>query len=175
MKNVIIIGSRTSGKKNNPDDIARSIASSETNVTQIYWEDVVFSIKTGDVRITAGDVDIIESNVDLVIAVGWYKNGKKSVYRDVAYALALTLKHWNITFWNSEMVNQRSTTKLSAMVQLALEAVPVPTSWFSLKFANMSAEAIQYPFVAKAVAASRGDSNYLIENDEQALDAVLTD
>jgi len=174
MKNILIIGSRTSGSKNNPDDIARFIDSDDTNVTRVYWEDMIFSVSTDDVRINAGEVDVLDVSRDLVIAIGWYKNGKKSVYRDVAFSVALALKHHGITFWNSEMGKQRSTTKLSAMVQLALEGVPVPQTLFSLKTANFSASNLEYPYVAKAVAASRGESNFLIENEQQALDAALS-
>lgn len=167
MKQVIIVGSRNSGSKNNPDEIARFIALNDAEVTRVYWEDIIFSVKANVVSITAGDVDILSSGTDLVIAVGWYKNGKKSVYRDVAFSLALALKHRGITFWNSEMAHQRSTTKLSAMVQLALEGVSVPDSLFSLDVKKALARTAAYPFVIKAVAASRGASNYLIESEEQ--------
>jgi len=169
MKQVIIVGSRSSGSKNNPDEIARFIALNDAQVTRVYWEDIVFSVQAGVVRITAGDTDLLSPSTDLVIAVGWYKNGKKSIYRDVAFSLALALKHHAITFWNSEMGHQRSTTKLSAMVQLALEGVPVPDTSFSLDINNVLASKPEYPFVVKAIAASRGASNYLIEDEAQLL------
>lgn len=174
MKQVIIVGSRKSGSKNNPDEIARFIALNESQVTRVYWEDIIFSVKAGKVSITAEGVDLLASSTDLVIAVGWYKNGKKSIYRDVAFSLALALEHHNITFWNSEMAHQRSTTKLSAMVQLALEGVPVPDTKFSLATKNIVVNAT-YPFVIKAVAASRGASNYLIENEAQLVTADVSE
>jgi glutathione synthase/RimK-type ligase-like ATP-grasp enzyme len=167
MKNVVIIGSQNSGSKNNPDDIARYISSTETQVVRVYWENLVFSVQTGHVRIFSGDLDLLGLKPDLVIAMGWYKNGKKSVYRDVAFSLALALKHQGIEFWNSEMAAQRSTTKLSAMVQLALENVPIPATRFSLDHSNIFVEDVQYPCVVKAIAASRGASNYLVKNRDQ--------
>lgn len=167
MKRVIIIGSRDSGSKNNPDEIARYIALQDAKVTRVYWEDIVFSIESNVVRIIATDVDMLAADIDLVIAVGWYKNGSKSVYRDVAFSLALALKHYKIAFWNSEMIHQRSATKLSAMVQLALEGIPVPNSLFSLDTKKALSTYPSLPFVIKAVSASRGKSNYLIENQEQ--------
>ena len=175
MKQVLIIGSRNSGSKNNPDDIARFIAQNDAQVTTVHWEDLVFSVKSGVVAITAGDVDVLSAETDLVVAVGWYKNGKKSVYRDVAFALALALKNRSIRFWNSEMAYQRSTTKLSAMVQLALEGVPVPDTTFSLDTRKALATYETYPYVIKAIAASRGESNYLIENEAQLAEANLSE
>jgi glutathione synthase/RimK-type ligase-like ATP-grasp enzyme len=175
MKQILMIGSRNSGTKNNPDNIADFIAQDDTSVTTVYWEDLVFSIKTNEVQVLSGGVDILSSNPELVIAVGWYKNGSKSVYRDVAFSVALLLKHHDIAFWNSEMGNQRSTTKLSAMVQLALENVPVPQTQFSLSVNNLPAIQREFPYVAKAVAASRGASNFLIENEAQLVEANLND
>jgi len=167
MKQVIIVGSRSSGSKNNPDEIARFVALNDAQVTRVHWEDIIFSVKAGVVSITASNVDLLSSSTDLVVAVGWYKNGKKSIYRDVAFSLALALKHRGITFWNSEMADQRSTTKLSAMVQLALEGVPVPDTLFSIDTHKALASNLSYPYVIKAIAASRGASNYLIENEQQ--------
>jgi glutathione synthase/RimK-type ligase-like ATP-grasp enzyme len=175
MKQVIIVGSRNSGSKNNPDDIARFIASNETQVTRVFWEDMIFSVKSGVVTIIANDVDLLSSSTDLVVAVGWYKNGKESIYRDVAFSLALALKHQGITFWNSEMADQRSTTKLSAMVQLALEGIPVPDTLFSIDTNKSLQSNPTYPFVIKAIAASRGESNYLIENEQQLEKANITE
>lgn len=175
MKQVIIVGSRSSGSKNNPDEIARFIALNDATVTRVYWEDIIFSVKTGVVSIVAGAVDILALDTDLVIAVGWYKNGAKSIYRDVAFSLALALKHRGITFWNSEMVHQRSTTKLSAMVQLALEGIPVPDTLFSIDTQKALASNQAYPFVIKAIAASRGASNYLIENEQQLASAHVSE
>jgi len=175
MKQVIIVGSRSSGSKNNPDEIARFIALNDAQVTRVYWEDLIFSVKSNVVSITAGDVDVLAAGTDLVIAVGWYKNGKKSIYRDVAFSLALALKHHEIAFWNSEMAHQRSTTKLSAMVQLSLEGVPVPDTLFSIDTKKALATNPDYPYVIKAIAASRGASNYLIENEQQLTDAQVSE
>jgi glutathione synthase/RimK-type ligase-like ATP-grasp enzyme len=50
------------------------------------------------------------------------------------------------------------------MMQLALANVSVPTTYFSLDVSLVSAS-IPLPYIAKAVAASRGESNYLVEQD----------
>ncbi len=165
MKNIIIIGSLNSGKKNNPIQIADSIRSEDIVINVVYWEDLVFSISTSNIEVEASGINIINPKPDLIIALGWYKNGKKSIYRDVAFSLALVLKNKGIKFWNSEMGSQRSMTKLSCMVQLALDGISVPTTYFSLD-KKLIASKLQYPFIAKAAGASRGEMNYLIKNNE---------
>ena len=171
MKQVLIIGSRTSGVKNNPRTIAESFGISEIVEPHLaYWEDLVFHIATGSVDILVNEVSLFDIHYDVVIATGWYKNGKKSYYRDVAYAAALIMEQRGVRFWNSEMGQQRSTTKLSTMVQLALNNIPVPTTYFSIDFTNVE-NSIPRPFVAKAIAASRGKSNFLVTNIETLAEA----
>lgn len=167
-QNVLIIGSKRTGKKNDPSVIAQHLQGANSRL--VYWEDLTFDITTGRVVVTVDGVDLFSEPVDLVIAFGWYKNGKDAIYRDVAFGLSLVLKWHNITFWNSEMGNQRSTTKLSTMIQLALEGVPVPRTLFSLTFSQVES-LLDYPFIAKAASASRGDLNYLVEQEE-SLQAV---
>lgn len=171
MKHVVVIGSRVSGKKNNPEVIARRITSADTQVTLVYWEDVVFDIATNQVSVSIAGKRLLEEPIDLCITLGWYKNGKKAYYRDVAFSLALVLKAKGIRLWNREMLIQRSVTKLSTMVQLALEGLPVPRSIFSITTRSVISS-LPYPFIAKAIAASRGDYNYLV-SDSGVRDTVL--
>jgi glutathione synthase/RimK-type ligase-like ATP-grasp enzyme len=171
VKHILIIGSRKSGKKNNPEAIARRIASEATRVTLAYWEDLVLDIATGRVRVSAEGKQLLEESIDLCITIGWYKNGKQAYYRDVAFALALILKAKGVRLWNSEILEQRSVTKLSTMVQLALENIPVPRSIFSITTRNAISH-LSYPYIAKAIAASRGDHNYLV-SDAGDRDKVL--
>jgi glutathione synthase/RimK-type ligase-like ATP-grasp enzyme len=142
--------------------MAERLQSSELDVVVIYWEKLVFSISHNSTQVTYGGCDILAIAPDVVIALGWYKNGKKSVYRDVAYSLALYLHHHGISFWNSEMLSQRSSTKLSTMMQLALSGIPIPATYFSID-ASLVEHIIPLPYVAKGVSASRGEANYLIE------------
>lgn len=164
MKRILIIGSLLASKKNDVSKIADSIRLSGINVTVVYWEDLLFKVETNSVSILSKNESIINDKPDLVIALGWYKNGKKTIYRDMAFSLALFLRHNDIRFWNSEMINQRSTTKLSCMVQLALEGISIPRTYFSLNVSQTLAM-VSMPFIAKAAAASRGDYNYLIATD----------
>lgn len=171
MKQVLIIGSRKSGSKNDPVAIAKALTNSNSITARIvFWEDMVFAIAPNSVEVFVDERSLFDTSYDVVLALGWYKNGEKSYYRDVAYALALILKQRKIVFWNGEMAQQRSTTKLSAMVQLALEGIPVPTTYFSIDFEKVKNK-IGYPYIAKAIAASRGKSNFLVKN-ESLLEAV---
>lgn len=175
MKQIVVVGSRKSGSKNNPLSIAQAFeASSSVSARVIYWEDIVFHIATNKVDVLVDGVSLFDDAFDAVLALGWYKNGSKSYYRDVAYALALVLKSRSIAFWNAEMGQQRSTTKLSAMVLLALEGISVPNTTFSITF-NVSTAERPYPFIAKAIATSRGKSNFLVVDDDTLERARATD
>lgn len=165
MKKIVIIGARHSGTKNDPVMLADSLRAEGAEVTVVRWEDIVFSIETGNVQLFDGEASLFDTAPDLVIAVGWYKSGRQSMYRDVAYAVALFLEARGIAYWNTEMGQQRSTSKLSCMVQLALEGISVPKTRFCLEAAS-AAGYQALPFVAKAAAASRGEANYLIKNEE---------
>lgn len=163
MKNVLIVGSKKHGTKNDPAVIASTVKSSHTDAYLVYWEDIEFDIKTGKVTVFFNTKNLDELTIDLVIAVGWYKNGNNSIYRDVAYAFAKYLEHRDIRFWNTEMGTQRSVTKLSCMVELALQELPVPSTKFSLSQNHLKNQ--QLPFIAKAPAASRGNANYFVQDE----------
>ena len=172
MKRVLVIGSLNSGGKNDPAAISRHLQKSGHEATLCYWENLVFDIATNEVRISVDGKDIARDlRPDLVVAVGWYKSGKQAYYRDIAFATALYLERAGITFWNSEMKHQRSSTKLSCMVQLALEGLPVPRTQFSLK---SEYELPQPPFIVKAISASRGKSNYLVDTAEEARELLAS-
>ena len=172
MKNIVIVGSKNSGNKNDPSVIAAAF-DGEANCTVIYWEDLLISVKTGQVEIATLGRSLLSFDPDLVIAVGWYKSGKLSLYKDLAYSLALYLESHRVEFWNREMIEQRSTSKLSNMVQLALEGVSVPNSLFSL---SLSAHVdLSFPCIVKAVAASRGDMNFMVNSQEEFDDIAQGD
>ena len=165
MKHIVIVGSKKIGSKNNPHVLAASLEG-KARVTVVCWEDLVFSISSHEVSVLRDDVAVFDA-ADQVIALGWYKNGKQSVYRDVALSLALYLQEKGVPFWNSEMIRQRSTSKLSCMMMLALAGIAVPTTRFSLKL-EKALEGQPLPRIVKAVSASRGRDNYLVKTDEDA-------
>jgi glutathione synthase/RimK-type ligase-like ATP-grasp enzyme len=154
--NIAIIGSRHFGNKNDPAIIAANLGT-----TLYYWEDLLLDIKPSDVKIFAGNENILETGFDLFICLGWYKNGNNSIYRDLALALALALDKKGIKYWNSEMGRQRSTSKLSQMVILALNGYLIPDTLFSLSPAQTLARLTDgTPYIVKAASASRGANNF---------------
>ena len=174
MKKVVILGSSDSGTKNNPYVLSQHLRAKGHDVEICYWEHLVFDIKTDSVKISSQLKDIAtDIQPDLVIALGWYKQGKQAFYRDVAYATALYLKHHEIPFWNSEMGQQRSTTKLSCMVELALHGISVPDTLFSI--GGSLIQQPEPPFIAKAISASRGQDNFLVRSSEQGKELLNND
>ncbi len=163
MKNIVIVGSKNSGTKNDPRVLAASLVD-KANAVVVYWEDLVFSISSQEVSVQSDGISVFD-NVSQVIALGWYKNGKKSIYRDVALTLALYLQDRAIPFWNSEMIAQRSTSKLSCMMQLALSGIAIPSTRFSLRL-QKAINGQSLPCVVKAVSASRGRDNYLVKTEQ---------
>ena len=165
---IVVVGSKYS-KKNDIHKIAESFDKSGLKVQVLYWEDLTFSVETSRVNITCDTYNFSEQRPSLVIAMGWYK----PIYRDIAFSFALYLQSRKIPFWNSEMIEQRSTTKLSAMVQLALNDISIPRTTFCLEPKNSFLEEIRLPSIVKAIAASRGQYNFLIERREQLNDVEL--
>lgn len=165
MKKVIIIGSKLS-TKNDPDIIASHLRNKQCLATVVYWEDMCLFIDKRDIRITFNSVDIVSEQPDIVLLLGWYRSHPTIPYRDMAYAASLIFEENNIRYWNQEAYSQRSTTKLSCMVQLAQHQIPVPQTFFSLDTEKLM-EVNHPPFVIKAVAASRGKYNFLISSENE--------
>lgn len=165
----MILGSKDHGTKNDPIVLANSLSADRVDVEIIYWESIVVSIRTGDVAFLYDGQDIFSLPIDLVIATGWYKKG----YQDLGLAFALVARSKGVKIWNSEIINQRSTTKLSMLVQLALADIPVADTTFSFHdTAHIDSQDL--PFIAKAAAASRGEANFLVQTDEDRAMIVAT-
>jgi glutathione synthase/RimK-type ligase-like ATP-grasp enzyme len=159
---VLVFGSKDYGSKNDPVVLANGVASDDVQADVVYWEDLVFHISTAGVKVTDHGQDVFVEPVSLIIATGWYKKE----LRDAAFALGLIAEYQNVRLWNSEIARQRSTTKLSCLVQLALQGIDVPQTTFSLGDASV-VELQPLPFIAKAPAASRGESNFLVRTEDQ--------
>jgi glutathione synthase/RimK-type ligase-like ATP-grasp enzyme len=170
MKKIYVIGSRNSGGKNDPQSIASAARADKV----IYWEDLLFEISQAGSKVIDKVSGADLKDASLVVALNWYKNGALSIYRDAAYTVALYLEHHQVKFWNSEMGMQRSTTKLSSMMQLALNGFDVPRTSFSLSNDSLMAAAGTFPLIIKDAAASRGKHNYRID-DKAQLEGYLAD
>jgi glutathione synthase/RimK-type ligase-like ATP-grasp enzyme len=137
------------------------------------FEDLLFDFDGTDLRVTdtVSGVDI--ANHDAIFLIGWFKS--KSL-DDVARAVAQYAQAHNVAFTNSEAYHGRSFTKLSQCVMAALNGVTVTPFLFSLD-GEVLLKAVQdknfaYPYIAKAVSASRGQDNYLIASHDQLVAAV---
>lgn len=161
---ILVIGARSSGSKNDPKVIAAALEQAGHEVVSCTWESLRFDIRTGSVKVYYGSEEVFSRGIEKIIALGWYKHGRQSIYRDVAFSFGLAAQRHNVSIWNSEVLQQRSTSKLSCMVQLALAGIDVPSTQFSLDGQEVI-EQQPLPFIAKAAAASRGENNYLVDTE----------
>lgn len=164
MKPIIIIGSKNFGTKNNPTDIFNVLEIS--NKQLVYWEDLLFEISGDSQQITDTVSNIDISSAKLVLFFGWYKKDHNGIYKDMALTLAEYLNAHGVEFWNSEALSQRSTTKLSAMMQLSLAGIDIPRTIYAFNTNILRSQEAKYPCILKAAAASRGNDNFFITSDE---------
>lgn len=171
MKRIIFLGSKQFGEKNSAAELARQCAvrlGEDAQVQHWFFEDLLFSVSDSGRSIadSASGQDVLDA--DLVIAVNWYAKD----LRDLAFTLALHLSEHHVLFWNSEMLTQRSTTKLSATWQLAQAGIAVPETVFSL---NREVLAKAWPHeqaIVKDIAGSRGRNNYLVRSHQKLADLL---
>ncbi|HSX30920.1 MAG TPA: hypothetical protein VLE99_03320 [Candidatus Saccharimonadales bacterium] len=176
MKQLILLGSKEPGSKNNVGVLAQSLQAQglEAQTRVCYLEDMVFCIATHTQSVIDSVSQTDFASADLVIAMNWYKSGAQAYYRDMAFTLALYLQKAGVAFWNSEMLHQRSSTKLSALLQLAQAGIDVPETVFSLNPAALrDASDMDFPLIVKTIAGSRGSKNYLAESAAE-LERILT-
>ncbi len=173
-KRVTLIGSVDAGEKNDISSLRQELsASSDIEYKLVYWEDLVFDISLDGQRIIDSRTGQDLADTDHLIAMNWYKSGKQKMYREVAYSLALYLQSKKITFWNEEMAAQRSTSKLSSTMLLALMGHDVPHTYYSLDSKKLlKSQEQNFPVIVKAAQASRGRDNYLVK-DNNKLQEIL--
>jgi glutathione synthase/RimK-type ligase-like ATP-grasp enzyme len=137
------------------------------------YEDLLFTYDGKIMRIidTVSGADI--ADYDAIFLVGWFKT--KSL-DDTARAVAHYARAHNIPCKNTEAYDGRSFTKLSQCVIAALNGISVTPFVFSLDQRIVLAAAksmpVGSPYIAKAIAASRGQDNYLITDYTQLETAV---
>ncbi len=172
-KTVIFLGSKDFGDKNNAGLLAdkiRAMIGVDYSVRHYYFEDLLFHI-SADSR-TIHTVDGYElKKADLIIAFNWYPAGKRSL-RDIALTVGLYAQENGVQLWNSETLQQRSTTKLSAMWLLAAAGVAVPETFFSLNHDVLAAACAFAPAIVKDIATSRGRNNYLARTNDELVELL---
>lgn len=131
-----------------------------------HFKDLVFDISNKQIKIIDAPTGKDVKHYKAVLMTNWYSHA--SIRKDLAYSLALYFQANNVPFVNTEALNSRSTSKLSQMMLAALNNVPVPRTVFSLSLKNavyyVKTENIQCPVILKDAQASRGKSNFLIDN-----------
>lgn len=175
MKELLILGSKDPQAKNDVNLLSQAIKSNtdrEYSVNVVYFENLVFDISTKAQRIWDSVTGRDISEADLVIAMNWYKTGANNFYRDVALTVGLHLRANNKPVWNKEIWMQRSTTKLSTMFLLASNGFDIPRTIFSISQQHLLKNSLDYPFILKNLAASRGKDNYLINTEAELKDIV---
>lgn len=152
----------------------RSLQSDETaEYSGADYEDLLFHYDGSSLSVvdTVSGRDI--SDFSVIFLIGWFKT---KALDDVARAVTHYAKAKGVKFANTEAFSGRSFTKLSQCVIAALNGVRVTPFVFSLDGEIILNEAKSLPFsspyIAKAVATSRGRDNYLIRELHQLEDAI---
>jgi glutathione synthase/RimK-type ligase-like ATP-grasp enzyme len=179
MKKVLIIGSnrQLAGSKNDTNILAQSLVDKlgvDFAVSSYFIEDLLFCINDQKQQIIDSKSGQDVANADLVICLNWYQGGVHAFYRDIMFTVALYLQARGTDFWNSEALHQRSTTKLSMMMQLALAGIPIPATYFSLDHEALRQQAVDLPCIIKTIKGSRGNDNHLAASRKELGD-ILAD
>ncbi len=140
-----------------------------TNDTSSYYgadyEDLVFFYDGNELRITDAQSGMDIRDFDTIFMIGWFKY---KALEDVARAVSYYAKSFNIPFANSEVYYGRSLTKVSQCVMAAINGIQVTPFIFCLDQEVLldRVRDVQWPcpLIVKAVSASRGKDNYLIED-----------
>lgn len=150
----------------------RGLATVHSNAEYVGadYEDLLFSFDGRQLTVTdtVSGTDI--ADYDAIFLIGWFKTKRLD---DVARAVAHYAYAHSVPFVNSEAYYGRSFTKLSQCVIAALNGITVTPFLFSLDQQILLEEVqkrdVATPYIAKAIAASRGKDNYLITaHDELA-------
>jgi glutathione synthase/RimK-type ligase-like ATP-grasp enzyme len=175
MKNIIFLGSRDFGQKNDSKKLMQAcldrLGLDTANFKHINFEDLLFKVSKNERSITVPKDGFDLKDSDLVIALNWYPHDKRRL-RDLAFTISLYLDEHGISFWNSEMRMQRSTTKLSTAWLLSQSNIDVPETFFSLSNQILFSIYEGGSKIVKDIAASRGKNNYLI-SDSVELKSIL--
>lgn len=162
-KKVLVLGRQDVGEKNDAFILANAI-DRQTSIEIIggYYENIVLDIRQKNAHAFLHNDGTIHdiSSFDTIIMINWSFH---RLYTDIAHSIAVIARHANVTIWNEELLDARSSTKVSQLVELSYEDVTIPDTVFSLTplLAESYVAHIQTPFIAKDPLASRGRNNYL--------------
>lgn len=131
----------------------------------INLNSIIFDISNQDIRVIDGETKIDIREFSAALMTNWFAGG--SLLDDVAHSLALYLKANDIPMTSTEVLNYRSTSKLSQMMRAALSEVRIARTVFcpniNILRSYLTDINMPCPFIFKKARASRGNGNYLLE------------
>ncbi len=132
------------------------------------FENLIFCFDGTKLSVTdsASGVDVADH--DAIMLIGWFKS---KMLDDTARAVAHYAHSKGVPFVNSEAYHGRSFTKLSQCVIAALNGVNVTPFLFAIDkqvlLRAVASSRPTFPRILKAVAASRGQDNYLVHSYDE--------
>ncbi len=174
MKKVLIL-SRLDDRESydNKQNYVKALAEVDTECeyTVDEYENLLFWYDGNELRVMLGNTDIDVASFDSVFLIGWFQ---LRMTEDVVLSLSMYLEHNGVNVLNSEALHTRSKSKLSQYVAAALNDISITPFVFSMSPAVLSGAISDrwqsgYPVIMKGVQASRGDDNYLVENEADAI------
>lgn len=173
MKKVLIL-SRLDDRESydNKQNYLSALASVDTmcEYTVDEYENLLFWYDGNELRVMLGNSDIDVASFDAVFLIGWFQ---LRMTEDVVLSLSMYLEYKGVKVLNSEALHTRSKSKLSQYVVAALNDISITPFLFSMSPEVLSGAisdrwTFGYPVIMKGVQASRGNDNYLVENEADA-------
>lgn len=134
-------------------------------------EELVFSYDGSKLLVVNGVTKKDIADYDFVFFLGWFKDRQ---LEEVAHAASLYLDNKDVPFINSELLKNRSRSKVSQYVHAALAGLKCTMPFVysmngELLFDYMAQDLskIGMPFIAKGPFASRGRDNFLVRSMEE--------
>ena len=128
------------------------------------YEDLIMSFNTKLSITTADNIDL--NSFDAIFQFGWFKT---KLLEDMALSVARYAKYYDIPNSNQEALFTRSRTKISQYVIAGLAGIQ--TIPFIVTNSSQAIQAwassYEFPLIVKAVAASRGNHNYLAKSNQE--------
>ena len=173
MKRILILGRKHSIQKEHVEDLHDELIKKLPDgydVTLANYNELVFDMQTSDVKVLLASIGEDIASYDFVYMMSWYSY--VPTRRDMAFSIATYLDAEEVPFVNSEALKNRSSSKISQMMLLALHGIKIPRTIFGLSKPNVLAyvgkqESFQAPYIVKNALASRGSDNFLSRSLEE--------
>lgn len=141
--------------------------------TPCFLEDLIFYFDGQKLAVidTTNNCDI--SDYDACFMIGWFKKRK---FEDVAHSAGLYMQKHGKKVLNTEVLHNRSRSKLSQLVQASLNGVNI-TQFLAVNGSEkidsyLYKTNLEFPLIVKSATASRGGHNFLVNNFQELNDAL---